>query len=279
MTCHQGRESTVSVNEDIADCVNGRCAMRIALQWRVRAAPVARQGATGLVSSTSTTTPRPRRCSARTSKALTSTTRRPTPGRTRSKELAPRCRPPRLPRVSHATRRRKPRIPSDGHRVFGCHGGGAEFSELGAGVSDDFEDIQTLLAELLTAIENYTEDTLGGKVVYDGDSYPYWFDSEGDATASTRRLSKGPTTSRPARRIQATTSTTRPIPSSSCTTRSPTWAARQRSTDRKQSLMLPARWGQRWPFSKGPSHTRRPLCHSRPMVSTPKNRNRRCGST
>jgi hypothetical protein len=61
-----------------------------------------------------------------------------------------------------------------------CHSGGEEFSELSNGLSDNFDDIQTLLADLLTALENYTENTLGNKVVYNGARYPYWFDSEGN---------------------------------------------------------------------------------------------------
>ena len=32
----------------------------------------------------------------------------------------------------------------------------------------------------MTAIQNYTETTLGSRVVYDEDDYPYWFDSEGN---------------------------------------------------------------------------------------------------
>ena len=59
-----------------------------------------------------------------------------------------------------------------------CHTGGAEFSELDNGLSDNFQDVQTMLTDLLTAITDYTTD-LGDPVTYDPDSYPYWFNSEG----------------------------------------------------------------------------------------------------
>ena len=184
MTCHQGRESTVSVNEDIADCVNDPEQM-----CDEDCTPMAGAGGAGgapgcdglgfvnihyyaaAATLFGTDVKGAYEYDAQTYAGQNTFEGTPHPGAGLDDCLG--CHMRRgdeshvfLPAVTECS---------------GCHGGGPEFSELGAGVSDDFEDIQTLLAELLTAIENYTENTLGSKVVYDGDSYPYWFDSEGNS--------------------------------------------------------------------------------------------------
>ncbi|MHC5009489.1 MAG: chitobiase/beta-hexosaminidase C-terminal domain-containing protein [Planctomycetota bacterium] len=60
----------------------------------------------------------------------------------------------------------------------GCHTG-TSFETLGGSPGSNYTAIQTLLAELLTAIENYAAGTLGSPLIHDGHAYPYFFYDNG----------------------------------------------------------------------------------------------------
>jgi hypothetical protein len=186
MTCHQGRESTVSVNQDIADCVadpdqacDADCTPEagaggaggasgcdglgfVNIHYYAAAATLFGTDVRGAYEYVT-----------ETYAGQNTFTGTPHPGAGLDDCLG--CHMRRSP-------------PDTPNHVFlpevsacsGCHGGGPEFKDLGQGVSDDYADIQTLLPELLTAVQDYTETTLGSRVVYDADSYPYWFDSDGN---------------------------------------------------------------------------------------------------
>lgn len=55
-----------------------------------------------------------------------------------------------------------------------CHGG-TSFPTLGIGVSDSYDEIQTLLPELLAQIQSYATNTIGVDIGYDAHAYPYFF--------------------------------------------------------------------------------------------------------
>jgi hypothetical protein len=61
-----------------------------------------------------------------------------------------------------------------------CHGSPpASFPELGGKPGQNYDDIQTLLGELLPLIETYANDTLTMPIVYSA-GYPYWCNDNGN---------------------------------------------------------------------------------------------------
>ena len=59
-----------------------------------------------------------------------------------------------------------------------CHGG-TSFETLGGSPSQNHDNIEALLPELYAAIQAYAADVIGTPIVYDTNSYPYWFDDQG----------------------------------------------------------------------------------------------------
>ncbi len=81
-----------------------------------------------------------------------------------------------------------------------CHGsgdlatyrmGGADFDGDGDTSEGIAGEIETLAAAIYTTMQEYASNVLGGSIVYDAHSYPYWFDDAGGRYGSwTSRLLK-----------------------------------------------------------------------------------------
>lgn len=59
-----------------------------------------------------------------------------------------------------------------------CHGfagPGADFQDLGDGVNEKYNNIQTLITDLYNDIQTYAAGTVGTEIVYDAHAYPYFF--------------------------------------------------------------------------------------------------------
>ncbi|MGB8223375.1 MAG: chitobiase/beta-hexosaminidase C-terminal domain-containing protein, partial [Polyangiales bacterium] len=61
-----------------------------------------------------------------------------------------------------------------------CHGG-TSFQTLGGSPGQNYTNLQTLIPELYAAIQAYAAGTIGTPIVYNPDSYPYWFDDQGNS--------------------------------------------------------------------------------------------------
>lgn len=62
-----------------------------------------------------------------------------------------------------------------------CHATGDSFPTLAGPPMANYDAIQALIPALLTEIETYATNVLGESIVYDADSYPYWFNvSDGE---------------------------------------------------------------------------------------------------
>lgn len=72
-----------------------------------------------------------------------------------------------------------------------CHGTPAEFTELEGKPSESYDAIQALLPALLTEIQTYATDTLGEPIDYRPDDYPYWFNGSGEPYQFDATLVKG----------------------------------------------------------------------------------------
>ena len=60
-----------------------------------------------------------------------------------------------------------------------CHGG-TSFETLGGSPSTNLGNIEALLPELYAGIQTYAADVIGTPIEYDSDSYPYWFTDTGE---------------------------------------------------------------------------------------------------
>ncbi len=73
-----------------------------------------------------------------------------------------------------------------------CHGSPADFTDLAGKPSESYDAIQALLPALLTAIQNYAATTLNEPIEYLEDDYPYWFNaSDGESYQFDATLLKG----------------------------------------------------------------------------------------
>ena len=74
---------------------------------------------------------------------------------------------------------------------MGCHAPATTFPTLAGKPSESYDAIQALLPALLTAIEAYATNTLGESIDYRPDDYPYWFNDSDEAYRFDATLVKG----------------------------------------------------------------------------------------
>ncbi len=60
-----------------------------------------------------------------------------------------------------------------------CHEG-SSFETLSGTPSQSFDNLEDLAPELYAAIQDYAANTIGTPIVYDTNRYPYWFDDQGE---------------------------------------------------------------------------------------------------
>ncbi len=64
-------------------------------------------------------------------------------------------------------------------RCNDCHSG-SSFETLEGSPRKSFDNIDALVEDLYAALQDYSEDEIGTRIVYNPDRYPYWFDEQGE---------------------------------------------------------------------------------------------------